>query len=155
MTPLRAKYIRDLVIRGRSKHTQEAYIRYGPPGCYPCRIHRTHGSFGKSSILLFKPVPTVKSFLAAVCASSLTVLYPYIEQRQGQASSNHRVGLRSRLDLKSRSRKRRPTRLQVMSGNKLGEANFVFWCNFANYFLSQKQKGPSATRWIRCPKWSV
>src|SRR6201982_2829455 len=28
MTPLRAKYIRDLVIRGRSKHTQEAYIRY-------------------------------------------------------------------------------------------------------------------------------
>ena len=27
MTPLRAKYIRDLVIRGRSKHTQEAYIR--------------------------------------------------------------------------------------------------------------------------------
>jgi hypothetical protein len=26
MTPLRAKYIRDLVIRGRSKHTQEAYI---------------------------------------------------------------------------------------------------------------------------------
>ena len=28
MTPLRAKYIRDLVIRGRSKHTQQAYIRY-------------------------------------------------------------------------------------------------------------------------------
>src|SRR6266481_5503713 len=28
MTPLRAKYIRHLVIRGRSKHTQEAYIRY-------------------------------------------------------------------------------------------------------------------------------
>jgi len=28
MTPLRAKYIRDLVIRGRSKNTQEAYIRY-------------------------------------------------------------------------------------------------------------------------------
>src|SRR4249919_1010472 len=28
MTPLRAKYIRDPVIRGRSKHTQEAYIRY-------------------------------------------------------------------------------------------------------------------------------
>src|SRR5580704_4339637 len=27
-TPLRAKYIRDLVVRGRSKHTQEAYIRY-------------------------------------------------------------------------------------------------------------------------------
>ena len=27
MTPLRAKYIRDLVIRGRSKNTQEAYIR--------------------------------------------------------------------------------------------------------------------------------
>src|SRR3984893_3642730 len=27
MTPLRAKYIRDLVIRGRSKHTQEAYTR--------------------------------------------------------------------------------------------------------------------------------
>jgi len=27
MTPLRAKYIRDLVIRGRSKHTQETYIR--------------------------------------------------------------------------------------------------------------------------------
>jgi integrase/recombinase XerD len=27
MTPLRAKYIRDLIIRGRSKHTQEAYIR--------------------------------------------------------------------------------------------------------------------------------
>jgi hypothetical protein len=88
--------------------------RLGPPGCYPCRIHRTHGPFGKSSILLFKPVATVKSFLATVCASSLTVLYPYIEQRQGQASSNHRVGLRSRLDLKSRSRKRRPTRLQVM-----------------------------------------
>ena len=40
----------------------------------------------------------------------------YIEQRQGQASSNHRVGLRSRLDLKSRPRKRRPTRLQVMTG---------------------------------------
>src|ERR1700738_221024 len=75
---------------------------------------RTHGPFGKSSILLFKPVATVKSFLATFCASSLTVLYPYIEQRQGQASSNHRVGLRSRLDLKSRSRKRRPTRLQVM-----------------------------------------
>jgi hypothetical protein len=28
MTPLRAKYIRDLVIRSRSEHTQEAYIRY-------------------------------------------------------------------------------------------------------------------------------
>ena len=28
MTPLRAKYIRDLVVRGRSKHTQEAYTRY-------------------------------------------------------------------------------------------------------------------------------
>src|ERR1700720_287143 len=28
VTPLRAKYIRDLVIRGRSKHTQEAYVRY-------------------------------------------------------------------------------------------------------------------------------
>src|SRR5246500_29600 len=27
MTPLRAKYIRDLIIRGRSKNTQEAYIR--------------------------------------------------------------------------------------------------------------------------------
>src|ERR1700739_2953325 len=86
----------------------------GPPECYPCRIHRTHGPFGKSSILLFKPVATVKSFLATVCASSLTVLSPYIEQRQGQASATHRVGLRSRLDLKSRSRKRRPTRLQVM-----------------------------------------
>src|SRR6202048_906160 len=28
MTPLRAKYIRDLVIRGRSENTQEAYTRY-------------------------------------------------------------------------------------------------------------------------------
>ena len=28
MTPLRAKYIRDLVIHGRSKNTQEAYTRY-------------------------------------------------------------------------------------------------------------------------------
>ena len=28
MTPQRAKYIRDLVIRGRSKNTQEAYTRY-------------------------------------------------------------------------------------------------------------------------------
>src|SRR5258708_126365 len=28
MTPLRAKYIRDLVIHGRSKHTQEACTRY-------------------------------------------------------------------------------------------------------------------------------
>src|SRR2546427_5430863 len=28
MTPLRAKYIRDLVIHGRSKRTQEAYTRY-------------------------------------------------------------------------------------------------------------------------------
>ena len=28
MTPLRAKYLRDLVIRGRSKNTQEAYTRY-------------------------------------------------------------------------------------------------------------------------------
>ena len=28
MTPLRSKFIRDLVIRGRSKHTQEAYTRY-------------------------------------------------------------------------------------------------------------------------------
>jgi Phage integrase, N-terminal SAM-like domain len=28
MTPLRAKYIRDLVIHGRSKHTQEAHTRY-------------------------------------------------------------------------------------------------------------------------------
>ena len=28
MTPLRAKFIRDLVVRGRSKHTQEAYTRY-------------------------------------------------------------------------------------------------------------------------------
>ena len=28
MTPLRGKYIRDLVIHGRSKHTQEAYTRY-------------------------------------------------------------------------------------------------------------------------------
>jgi len=28
MTPLRAKYMRDLVIHGRSKHTEEAYTRY-------------------------------------------------------------------------------------------------------------------------------
>jgi integrase/recombinase XerD len=28
MTPLRAEYIRDLVIRGRSRNTQEACIRY-------------------------------------------------------------------------------------------------------------------------------
>src|SRR5258705_202553 len=28
MTPLRAKFIRDLVIRGRSKNTQKAYTRY-------------------------------------------------------------------------------------------------------------------------------
>jgi integrase/recombinase XerD len=28
MTPLRAKFIRDLVVRGRSKHTQEADTRY-------------------------------------------------------------------------------------------------------------------------------
>jgi integrase/recombinase XerD len=28
MTPLRAKYIRDRVICGRSKHTQEAYTTY-------------------------------------------------------------------------------------------------------------------------------
>src|SRR5438132_7707131 len=28
MTPLRAKYIRDLVNRDRSKHTQESYTRY-------------------------------------------------------------------------------------------------------------------------------
>jgi predicted metal-dependent phosphoesterase TrpH len=28
MTPLGTKYIRDLVIHGRSKHTQEAYTRY-------------------------------------------------------------------------------------------------------------------------------
>jgi integrase/recombinase XerD len=28
MTPLRAKFIRDLVVRGRSKNTQEAYTRY-------------------------------------------------------------------------------------------------------------------------------
>jgi integrase/recombinase XerD len=28
MTPLRAKFVRDLVVRGRSKHTQEAYTRY-------------------------------------------------------------------------------------------------------------------------------
>ena len=28
MTPLRAKYLRDLVIRGRSKNTQDAYVRY-------------------------------------------------------------------------------------------------------------------------------
>jgi hypothetical protein len=28
MIPLRGKYIRGLVIRGRSKHTQEAYTRY-------------------------------------------------------------------------------------------------------------------------------
>src|SRR4029077_11307291 len=100
--------------------------RLGPPGCYPCRIHRTHGPFGKSSILLFKPVVTLKSFLATVCAPSLSVLYPYIEQRQGQASSNHRVGLRSRLDLKSRSRKRRPTRLQIMTGES--EARLKCFC---------------------------
>src|ERR1700686_3905050 len=42
-----------------------------------------------------------------------TVLSPYIDQRQGQASSNHRVGLRGRLNLKSHSRQRRPTRLKV------------------------------------------
>jgi hypothetical protein len=28
MTALRAKFIRDLTIRGRSEHTQEAYTRY-------------------------------------------------------------------------------------------------------------------------------
>ena len=28
MTPLRAKFIRDLVVRGRSKNTQQAYTRY-------------------------------------------------------------------------------------------------------------------------------
>jgi integrase/recombinase XerD len=28
MTPIRAKYIRDLTIRGRSEHTQEVYTRY-------------------------------------------------------------------------------------------------------------------------------
>jgi hypothetical protein len=42
----------------------------------------------RAPILLLKPLVTVRSFLATVCASSLAVLYPYIEQRQGQASSN-------------------------------------------------------------------
>ena len=37
MTPLRAKYIRDLVIHGRSKHTQEAYTRYA---CDLARYYR-------------------------------------------------------------------------------------------------------------------
>ena len=79
-------------------------------------INRAHTPFGKSSILLFKPATTAtrvspKSLLAIVYTPSLSVLYPYTEQRQGQASSNHRVGLRSRLNLKARSRQRRPTRL--------------------------------------------
>jgi hypothetical protein len=125
--------------------------RLGPPGCYLCGIHRTHGPFAKSSILLFKPVATVKSFLATLCASSLTVLYPYIEQRQGQASSNHRVGLRSRLDLKSRSRKRRPTRLQVMiqSWGRAGDDEIVIlriiWPNFLLLFC-HTQAHPFITR---------
>ena len=37
MTPLRAKYIRDLVIRGRSKNTQKAYTRCV---CDLARYHR-------------------------------------------------------------------------------------------------------------------
>ena len=37
MTPLRAKYIRDLVIPGRSKNTQEAYKRYA---CDLARYYR-------------------------------------------------------------------------------------------------------------------
>jgi hypothetical protein len=42
------------------------------------------------------------------------------EERQGQASSNHRVGLRGRLNLKSHSGQRRPTRLRGYVGRQLG-----------------------------------
>src|ERR1700716_4563256 len=38
MTPLRAKYIRDLVIRGRSENTQEAYTRYVDGGRFSSAI---------------------------------------------------------------------------------------------------------------------
>src|SRR6266481_4452505 len=34
----------------------------GPSGCYRRCIHRTHGPFGNSSILFFKPAATAKSF---------------------------------------------------------------------------------------------
>src|SRR6202051_1663513 len=45
MTPLRAKYIRDLGIHGRSKHTEEAYTRY------VCDLARYYSPFARADLL--------------------------------------------------------------------------------------------------------
>ena len=56
-------------------------------------IHGAHTPFDKSSILLFKPATTatrvsLNPSSPQSAPPSLSVLYPYTEQRQGQASSN-------------------------------------------------------------------
>src|SRR6202035_3745101 len=82
--------------------------------------------FGASSILLLKAAGTLKyaSKIAPclVCASSRTVLFPdalatsgvgFVQPSSRSPRSPH---------LKSHSRQRRPTRLQVMTGN-----NALYW----------------------------
>jgi hypothetical protein len=72
--------------------------RSRPPRLLACHNYSSQ-SFGASSILLFK--------------AAGTVLFPCVGPRQGYTSCNPRVGLRGRLNLKSRSRQRRPIRLEV------------------------------------------
>ena len=90
-------------------------------------------SFGASSILLFKAAGCwhAKNRYASkiapclVCASSRTVLFPdalatsgvgFVQPSSRSPRSPH---------LKSHSRQRRPTRLQVMWGKSLGQAKFL------------------------------
>jgi hypothetical protein len=83
-------------------------------------------TFGASSILLLKAAGTLKygdpkSLPCLVCASSRTVLFPdalatsgvgFVQPSSRPPRSPH---------LKSHSRQRRPTRLQVMTGNRGSE----------------------------------
>ena len=82
-------------------------------------------TFGASSILLFKAAGTLiyasKIAPCLVCASSRTVLFPdalatsgvgFVQPSSRSPRSPH---------LKSHSRQRRPTRLQVMTGNRGSE----------------------------------
>jgi hypothetical protein len=40
--------------------------------------------------------------------------------------------------------------LCVMTGNLLGEANFVFWCDLGNYFAQSCDKKAIGESWLFC-----
>jgi hypothetical protein len=87
MTPLRAKYIRDLVIHGRSKNTQEAYTRYV---CDLARYYRRSPeliSYGEVTGWLYYLITERQGTRSAVSDRLLKELVNYWRaQRQGKAA---------------------------------------------------------------------